>query len=98
MCERCDAYGDSLPARDATMLTAILDMVRTAETAGDLEWLDGERLAAFVSPAATASGAHGPGDVPRTGRWLCSACSRMFLLELGSHHATGDGWRPLYGN
>jgi len=97
MCERCDAYGDSLPAHDAAMLKAILGMVRAAESAGDLEWLDGENLAAFGSLAARAAGSPGAG-APRTGRWLCSACSRMFLLELGSHHATGDGWRPLYGN
>jgi len=98
MCERCDAYGDSLPAGDATVLRPILDLVRAAEAAGDLEWLDGENLADFSAAAAAGFGGQAPGAAPHTGRWLCSACSRMFLLEIASRHLTGDGWRPLYGN
>jgi hypothetical protein len=97
MCERCDAYGDSLPITDAPMLDAVLDLVRSGQRLGDLEWLDGDTLAAFAARSDRGA-APGLDGARRTGRWLCSACSRMFLLELGSRQPTGDGWRPLYGN
>jgi len=97
MCERCDAYGDSLPVTDAALLSALLRQVQSAERAGDLEWLDGAGRAGLDAGSARF-GAHGYCGAPLTLRWLCSACSRLFLLELGSRQPTGDGWRPLYGN
>lgn len=90
MCGRCDAYADQRPAGTDAALAAVLAMAHQAETAGDLEWLDGD-AALRTRPLPARAGA-------QRGRWICSECSRVFLLELGTSHPLGDGWRPLFGN
>lgn len=90
MCEACDGYADSITARTPGELDAILSLVRSAEREGHLEHLDGDAL--------HARRAGDPVPKPVLGRWVCSQCSRLFLLELGTCHLAGDGWRPLFGN
>lgn len=89
MCATCDAYADALPADTRARLSALAARARAAEADGDLEWLDGD--------AALRAGEQPPSGSGRS-RWLCSACSRIFFLEVGSCHPLGDGWRPLFGN
>jgi hypothetical protein len=89
MCATCDDYADALPADTPERMVALAARARVAEADGDLEWLDGDQ--------ALRAGQHPPGG-PGRARWMCSACSRLFLLEVGSCHVLGDGWRPLIGN
>ncbi len=83
-----------MPAASLEQLVALLERARSAEASGDLEWLDGgQELRGLRAGMALP-----PGPGPLTCRWLCSGCSRVFLLELRSRHSLGDGWRPLFGN
>jgi hypothetical protein len=93
MCDACDRYADSLPVRAPADLDAVLAMARKAVADGDLELMDDDR--AF---AARHGGEPLPRQRPVVGRWMCTQCSRMFLLEINSCHVASDGWRPLFGN
>ncbi len=89
MCATCDDYADALPADTPARMAALAARAREAEALGDLEWLDGDEALRAGQP---------PHGGTARGRWLCSACSRVFLLEVGASHVLGDGWRPLIGN
>jgi hypothetical protein len=98
MCTVCDPYADSLPVASLRELDEVAQMVSRGERAGDLDWLDGDAVVHGLDPFALAQAAAAAPRSALNGRWLCSACSRLFLLELNSRAVTGDLWRPLYGN
>jgi hypothetical protein len=93
MCETCDAYADSIATPTPAELDAVLKLARKAVDDGDLELMDHDR--AF---AARHGGEPLPRERPVISRWMCTECSRMFLLEINSCHVGADGWRPLFGN
>jgi hypothetical protein len=98
MCARCDPYGDSLATTSLAQLELVVAMIRKAREQADLEWLDGDERARVGDAHALLQAARSHADRPLHGRWLCSECSRLFLLELNATTVSGDGWRPLYGN
>jgi len=98
MCSVCDPYADSLPLGSPRQLTEVLAMVSRGERAGDLDWLDGDLVVHAGDATALAEASAASPRQALSGRYLCSACSRLFLLELNSRAVTGDLWRPLYGN
>jgi hypothetical protein len=93
MCDTCDQYADSIPVKTPADLDAILATARKAVESGELELMDDDRVF-----AARHGGEPLPRARPVVGRWICSQCSRVFMLELNSCRVAGDGWRPLFGN
>ncbi len=93
MCDLCDRYADCIPTATPEQLDAVLATATTAVAAGDLEAMDGDRALDARIPGSPL-----PRSRPITARWVCSACSRVFMLELNACHVAGDGWRPLFGN
>ncbi|MBA3708106.1 MAG: hypothetical protein H0W83_04685 [Planctomycetes bacterium] len=93
MCERCDAYAETIRIASPGDLDAQLARAHAGVDEGALEAMDDDRALSQRLPGAPL-----PKARPVKGTWVCTQCSRLFLLELNSCHLVGDGWRPLFGN
>jgi hypothetical protein len=92
MCEQCDVYAETVPVDSLVTHAKLLSRARKAEAEGVLEAMDASHPAEDFALDRTW-----PTDELRH-TWVCTRCSRLFLLEANTRHVSGDSWRPLFGN
>jgi hypothetical protein len=92
MCEQCDVFAETIQITSLVMHAKLLARARKAEAEGILEAMD-----ASHPPEDFALDRTWPTDELRH-TWVCTKCSRLFLLEGNTRHVSGDSWRPLFGN
>ncbi|MBA2482346.1 MAG: hypothetical protein H0V44_16910 [Planctomycetes bacterium] len=93
MCDLCEGFAETIRIASPADLDDLLSRTHSAVAAGTLEPMDAD-------PAlrARVPGSPLPRSQPVKQTWVCTQCSRLFLLELNACHLAGDGWRPLFGN
>ena len=92
MCDQCDVFAETIAVDSLVMHAKLLARARKAVAAGILEAMDSSHPDETFGLDRTW-----PTEELRH-TWVCTRCSRLFLLEANTRHVSGDSWRPLFGN